>query len=165
MNKPLTPAAASTTPPLKPTADDLVLLAQAQEAELAARDLYDAAIAANDWSETQATLMVALRESHEAYVQSLGAMLGALATGTPSGELTSAFEVGMTGAAATDILVAAIGLEAALVAAHLGVLGQLTAVDGAAMVASIVMAEGRHGTALADLGGATDLTGLLMVEA
>jgi hypothetical protein len=95
VNTQLTHAAASTMPPLKPTAEDLVLLAGAQEAELAARDLYDAGIAAASWTEEQATLMVALRESHEAYAQSLSAMLGVKGSGVASADITAANEVGM----------------------------------------------------------------------
>lgn len=165
MNTQLTHAAASTMPPLKPTAEDLALLVGAQEAELAARDLYDAAIAAASWTDEQATLMVTLRESHESYAQSLGAMLGVKATGVASADVTAAHEAGMTSADAAAVLAAAHELEDFLVTAHLGFLAQLVAVDGAALVASILMAEGRHGTALADLAGSTDLAALLGAEA
>jgi len=165
VNTQLTHAAASTMPPLKPTAEDLALLAGAQEAELAARDLYDAGIAATSWSDEQATLMVTMREAHESYAQSLGAMLGVKAPGVASADVTAAHEGGMSSADAAAVLAAAGELEAALVSAHLGFLGQLVAVDGAALVASILMAEGRHGTALAALAGATDLAALLGDEA
>ncbi|MEN9821770.1 MAG: hypothetical protein RLZ04_196 [Actinomycetota bacterium] len=165
MNTQLTHAAASTMPPLKPTAEDLVLLAGAQEAELAARDLYDAGIAAASWTEEQATLMVALRESHEAYAQSLSAMLGVKGSGVASADITAANEVGMSSSDAAAVLAAAQALEATLVAAHLGFLAQLEAIDAAALVSSILMAEGRHGTALADLAGATDLATLLGAQA
>lgn len=165
MNTQLTHAVASTTPPLKPTAEDLALLAAAQEAELATRDLYDAGIAAAGWTDEQAALMVNLRESHEAYAQTLGAMLGVKASGVPSAALTSAHEIGMSSADAATVISEAIALEDELVATHLGLLAQIAAIDPAALVSSILMAEGRHGTALADLSGATDLATLLGAEA
>lgn len=165
MNTQLTHAAASTMPPLKPTAEDLTLLAGAQEAELAARDLYDAGIAAASWTDEQAALMVNLRESHEAYAQSLGAMLGVNRTGVPSAAITATHEVGMSSSDAATVLAAATALEAELVVTHLGLLGQFVGIDAAALTSSILMAEGRHGTALADLSGATDLAALLGEQA
>ena len=64
--------------------------------------------------------------------------------------------------ALADVLDAAYTLESMAVATHDDILGKLQGTDGAALVASILIVEARHGTVLASLNGKTDLDDLLV---
>ena len=48
------------------------------------------------------------------------------------------------------------------VATHTDILGKLQGTDGAALIASILIVEARHGTVIASLNGSTDLDDLLV---
>ena len=60
------------------------------------------------------------------------------------------------------MLDAASALESTAVATHTDILGKLHGTDGAALIASILIVEARHGTVLASLNGSTDLDDLLV---
>jgi hypothetical protein len=155
------PATPSTTsPPLRPTPDDVTLLGFAQSIELAARDLYDVALDTDAFDDNTRAVVAAIRESHEAYATSISGLLGRQApqTAHPIAEdLASSFSGDLD-----SILVAAYDLESTAVATHLDILGQLTGTDGAGLLASILVVEGRHGTVLAYLNDATSLDDLLV---
>jgi hypothetical protein len=159
-----TPAASTTTsPPRRPTDDDVALLGFAQSIELAARDLYDVSLAVKGlFDDTQRAVIATIRESHDAYASALSGMLGRQAPQTASSMfdyLQSSF-----GGKLAEILDAAYGLESTAVATHIDILGKLQGVDGAALIASILIVEARHGTVLASLNGKTDLDDLLVNE-
>jgi Ferritin-like domain len=158
------PASTTTTtePPRRPTDDDVTLLAFAQQLELTAAGLYEAAIAGvAGWSDVQASVMTEMRESHLAYGNTLSGLLGKSAPGTRSEELFAEWKSQFTGST-DDVLTAAAELESAGVATHLDILAKLQGLNGAAAVASILVAEARHCTALLDLAGSTDLSELLV---
>ncbi|MFZ9629830.1 MAG: ferritin-like domain-containing protein [Ilumatobacteraceae bacterium] len=149
-------ATAATTPPKAPTADDIDLLAAAQRLELSLRDVYDDAIAnVAGWSDTQATVMVAIREAHEEFANALSATLGRKAPNSRSeiAYATLHLDTDVDPATAAAALAA---VESAAVATHQQVLGGLTGTDAAALTAAIITAEARHCTVLADLAGITD---------
>lgn len=156
-----TPATTTTTaPPKRPTEDDVTLLGFAQSVELAARDLYDAALATKDFDETQRAVIATIRESHDAYAAALSALLGRQApqVANPSlEELSSTF-----GGDTKSVLDAAYQLESTAVATHTEILGKLQGLDGAALIASILIVEARHGTVIAHLNGSTELDDLLV---
>ncbi|MDO8391811.1 MAG: ferritin-like domain-containing protein [Actinomycetota bacterium] len=151
----------TTAPPTRPTSADVALLAFAQQLELTARDLYDKALAATGWSAAELTVVSTFRESHEAYAQSLSGLLGADAPGAASPELLRTLGSGWAGAPG-KFLAAAYELESAAVATHADLIAQLQGTDALSLIASIQIAEARHGTVLADMAGMTELPDLLV---
>jgi hypothetical protein len=153
----------TTTPPQRPTDDDVTLLGFAQQVELTSQALYDEAIALGGWSDAQAAVIAAIREAHQAYAQSLSGLLGRKAPGLMSKPLFDSLRSDFSGSA-DGVLSAAYDLESSLVATHLDVLAKLQGTDAAALLASIVSNEARHGTVLADLAGKSDEATLLVFE-
>jgi Asp/Glu/hydantoin racemase len=122
--------------------------AEAIAIELAARDLYDAAIAAG----ASDPLWEALREQHESYAQRLAGLIGATAAGADAdmfGELEGTFGV-------ADPAAAAVELENTLVAGHVARLGEVSGTELVSALASIVAAESRHAVVTGRLAGETD---------
>lgn len=158
-----TASAAAATPPKSPTADDIELLAAANRLELTLREIYDDAIGGvAGWSDEQAAVMVAIREAHEEFANALSGVLGADAPGERSEVVYAQLRNSAKGTP-DEVIVAMWGVESAAVATHLAVLGQLEGTNGAALTASIQIAEARHGTMLAALAGITDRS-LLLVD-
>lgn len=152
----------TTAPPKRPTTDDVTLLATAQQVELAATKLYSDAITnVKGWSDDQAAVMVAMREAHLAFANSLSGLLGKPAPGTPLEAVLTAAGPGFQGDP-TSVIKAAADLESTAVATHTDVLSKLQGVNGAALIASIQIAEARHTTVLRDLAGSSDLAELLV---
>ncbi len=141
----------ATTPPRRPTAADVELLAFAQSAELTARDLYEQAVAQGAGGDHVASL-VALGAHHDAYAQSLSALLGTDAPQTRNDELFDALKSGF-GSDTESTALSAHELENTLVVTHTDLLGRLDGTEGAALVASILVGESRHCAALAALAG------------
>jgi len=158
-------AAAPTTaaPPRRPTDADIDLLAATQQFELTARGLYDAAIAAGDWSDSELAVITTIRETHEAAAHALAGLLGGDAPGEMSQALYDSSVRGFEGSL-DDRLAAAYQFESSLVASHTATLGQLEGIDGAILIAAVQSVEARHGTVLADLGGQSDVSVLLVLD-
>ena len=137
-----------TVPPLGPTAADAELLGAVQAVELAARDLYRAAVDAG----ADDDVYVGIGENHQAYADVLSGLLGRAAPGRRDERLyaeeVDAFEQG-----GEELATAAYDLESTLVATHTALLAELEGVDGAKTIASILMMEARHCTVLADMAG------------
>jgi hypothetical protein len=150
----------TTTPPKRPSGDDVALLGFSQSVELAARNLYDVALAADGFDDNQRAVLATIRESHDAYAASLSGLLGRDAPQEVNpvfDEVQSTFS-----GPVASVLEAACGIEATAVATHLEILGQLQGTDGAALIASILIVEARHSTVLTYLNGATSLDDLLI---
>ena len=154
-------ATSEPAPPKRPTAGDEALLGEAQQLELTAVALYDVAIGAGGWSDAEASVMVFIREAHEAYAQALSGLLGRAAPGARSEKLFLALSDSFTGSAA-DMLESALMLESSAVATHTEVLASLESIDGSKLVTSIFINEARFCTVLADLAGKTDTSDLLV---
>jgi hypothetical protein len=155
-----TPATTTTAPSRRPTDADVSLLGFAQSVELAARDLYDVALGTTGFDENQRAVVATIRESHDAYAASLSAILGRQAPQLANPvveELKASF-----GGDGPSVLTAAYNLESTAVATHIDILGKLQGTDGAALLASILIVEARHGTVLAYLNGSTGLDDLLV---
>ncbi len=150
----------TTAPPKRPTDADVALLDFAQQLELTARALYDKALAAK-WSANQAVVVTTIREAHEAYAQSLSGLLGRKASGTANETLLRQFATAWAGTP-DKLLAAAYDFESAAVATYGEMLGKLQGTDAAQLIASIQIAEARHGTVLADLAGSSDESELLV---
>lgn len=152
----------TTAPPRRPSEDDTALLAQMLQIELTAQGLYVEAIGGVDgWTDDEATVMTTLRQAHLAYANSYSGLLGKSAPSTRAEELFNQWKSDFRGSTA-DVLKKAAELESSLVASHLDMLGKLQGTNGAALAASIAVAEARHSTVLLDLAGVTDEGDLLV---
>ena len=156
----IAPAPTTTPAPKRPTAADIELLAVAQTIELAIRDLYDAALAANSFEGATAEAVTAIREAHEAYAQSISGLIGADAPGIRSDKLYNAQRSNFSGSAAA-VAQAAADLENVACATHIDILGSLIGVDATGLIASILVVEARHATVLNIIAGATTLSNQL----
>ena len=156
----IAPAPTTTPAPKRPTAADIELLAVAQTIELAIRDLYDAALAANSFEGATAEAVTAIREAHEAYAQSISGLIGADAPGIRSDKLYNAQRSNFSGSA-TAVAQAAADLENVACATHLDILGSLIGVDATGLIASILVVEARHATVLNIIAGASTLSNQL----
>jgi len=137
--------------PVRPTEADTELLASAQAAALATRDLYQAAVAAGATGDHTATF-VSLAAHHDAYAQAISSLIGRAAPQARDDELFSANKSDFESDATTAAL-AAHTLENSLVAAHTELIGELEGTEGAALIASMVVIESRHVVALATIAG------------
>ena len=140
------------------TVAELDILRFAQQLEMSARDLYDAAIAAG----ATGAVWEAMSEQHEAYAQSIAGLTG-MSADSRNDEVYDALAPSFGSSAAAE---AAYDLESAATATHIEVLGLLSHRPAAELIASIISAESRHCVVLADLTGrGTDLTALLVNNA
>ncbi|MFM8530576.1 MAG: ferritin-like domain-containing protein [Ilumatobacteraceae bacterium] len=139
----------TTTPPRRPTADDIELLGAAQSLELTARDLYRAAVSAGVGGDHLASL-ACMATHHDMASQSISAVIGGDAPQTRNDDLFDSLESGFTG---DDVALTAHGLENSLVATHRFLLGELDGTEGSALIASILITEARHSAALASVAG------------
>jgi hypothetical protein len=155
-------SAATTTssPPQRPSDADAPLLAFSQGIELAIRDLYDVALGVKGWDDSTRAVLATIRESHESYATSLGAVLGR--QGTQQRDAVYDDLRGSFGGDTASVLKAAYDLESTAVATHTDVLGRLQGTQGVALLASILIVEARHGTVLAELQDSSDLDELLV---
>jgi len=150
----------TTAPPKRPTDDDVTLLGFAQSVEIAAFKLYEVALATDNFDENDRAVLATIHDAHRAYAGSLSGFLGREApqeTNPVYDETKSSF-----GGDRSSVLDAAYKLESTAVATHVDILKQLTGTDGAALLASILIVEARHGTVIAYLNGSTDLDELLV---
>lgn len=134
--------------------DDLALAGFAIKLELAARDLYDAAIAAG----ADGAVWTTMREQHEAYAQLLAGITG-LSANERDGATFDTLEPEF---ANSDPSEAAIALENTAAATHVDLLGRVEDHGIATAMASFVSMESRHATVLAGLSGQDDLDTLFL---
>jgi hypothetical protein len=130
------------------SADDLSTAESAIALELAARDLYDTAIAAG----ADGDIWTALREQHESYAQRLAGIVGVPAE-TRDDAMFDQLGIGFD---TSDPAAAAFDLENDIAATHIGLLGQVDDLGIAEAMASFVSMQSRHATVLATLAGRSD---------
>jgi hypothetical protein len=163
----------SSAPPRRPTDADVALLDSMQGYELAARELYATARRSIDWAAADSneegwlSVIDVFLDAHEAYAASFSAMLGRKAPNARNQDLVDERGADFS-ADATSALEAMYTLEADLVATYTELIGQVEGIDPAILIASIITAEARHGTVLANMLGkssADDLDDLLVSDA
>ena len=145
--------------PAKPTTHDSGLLAKAQAAELAVHELYLEAAKVRTFSDEQRQVLEVFGANHLAYAQVIGGAIGKVATNLRDDEIVREFRSDMFSPARA--MTALQELENTLVSTHTALIGQLQAVAGAELVASIAMVEARHAATLALLRLAGDVDGAL----
>ncbi len=140
---------------------DLALLGFDQGFELAARDLYDAAIAGG----ADDPLMETLSEQHEAYAQAIAGLTG-IPANQRNDDVFDEFSAGFSSGSLGDVLQTAYDLEATAAATQVELIAELVDLDSAKLLASIAAIEARHMTVLADVkGDGADLDALLLSTA
>ncbi|MEX1105441.1 MAG: ferritin-like domain-containing protein [Ilumatobacteraceae bacterium] len=163
-----TPPDASTTttaPPKRPTSDDATSLAFVREIELAAVELYNTALRGDAITDELRPTFEFIRQSHLSYGQSLGALLGQPAPPEPLARVVKALSAAFSGSDLMTLAAAAAELENIAVATHTEMLGELVGIDGANLIASILIVESRNATVLSSIAGETDLDALLLDNA
>lgn len=154
-------AQAGGTPPRRPTAADVTVLRFLQGVEWAAQALYESALAGGGYGDDLAPVMAAMARHHRAYGEALSGLLGPDSNGSPEEAVLSQFS---TRFADPSLAVeAAFRLEDTAVATHAEHLGVLEGIDGAALIASILVVEARHAAVLATAAGITDLDDVLSI--
>jgi hypothetical protein len=144
----------ASTPPGRPTAADTEVLAALQGLELAARNLYGAAIDAG--TEDEGGVLATLQANHEGYANAISGLIGAAAPQVPSDAVFDQFASEFESGDLETVAVAGYELESGAVATYLDALGELEGTDGATLVASILMVESRQAAVLANLAGQGD---------
>lgn len=158
-------ATTTTAPPQRPTNDDVALLQFAQSVELAVVELYDLALESDGVGDDLRALLTEVRATHLAYGQSLSAMLGVDAAGAASADVVDELADSFGSGDDPDTATAAYELENIAVATHTEFAGLLVGIDGASLIASILIAEARHSLVFGVLAGASDLDALLLTDA
>lgn len=143
------PSHPASVPPIGYTAEDAALLGAMQEVEIAARDLYQAALDAG----ADDDVYRGIRDNHGAYVDILSGLIGRSAGSLRNDALYQEHVGSFEESSGEALAQAAYDFESTLVATHTQALGELVGINGAAAVASIVMVEARHCTVLADMAG------------
>jgi hypothetical protein len=154
----------ATTPPEPPTGTDTDLLAGLQGLELAARDLYQAAIDAG--ADDGSGVLTTLRANHQGYANAISGLIGGAAPQARNDAVFDRFRGEFETSDVEAVAAAGYDLESGAVATYLDALGELEGTDGAALAAAVLIVESRHGAVLADmLGQGDDLDALLVIDA
>ena len=149
-----TPAPATTTtlPPRRPTEADIALLQFAETFELAARDLYRAAVDAGVEGDAFATMAA----NHQAYASVLRGILGVRGALGRADDVFDTYEADFASSDTAAVAEAAYGLESVAVATHTEIVGRLEGTDAARVLGSILVVEARQAAVLADVRGLGD---------
>ena len=139
--------------PTPPTSADRALLAFANAAEFAARDLYAAAASLAAFNDEEKALLIGFHDHHRAAGQAIAGLVGSKATNVRDDAVYAAFRQRISGSNKSAIFDALRELENTLVSTHLSLVGSLDGTEGSALVASILNIQARHATTLALLDG------------
>jgi hypothetical protein len=136
-----------------PTTADESLLAFANAAEFAARDLYAAAANMPMFGKEESAMLVGFHDHHRAAAQAFAGLVGSAATNEPSTTVYNAFRNRLTGDDKNAIFTVLRELENTLVSTHTALVGVLEGTAGIALVASVLTIQARHAVVLAQLAG------------
>ncbi|MFN3254682.1 MAG: ferritin-like domain-containing protein [Ilumatobacter sp.] len=136
-----------------PTSDDIALLREALRLELSARDLYQAQLDAHP-NGSMATAVKVMLDNHEAYAQAIAGATGLSIVDV--GRNDQVFDDNVEAFEASDFAAAAHTIEQTAVSTHTALLGDYESADALALTSSILVAEARHATVLADVLGVDD---------
>ena len=139
-------AAESDSPRRDPA--DVGTLNQALSSERAVVARYRSYVASSALADDERAVLLWFHGHHQAYCDALKAYLGPDAARDPGAFVPD------SGASFAVAAVDLAGTESALVRAHSAAIGSLKGTEAAALIASIVVVEARHQTALEELRGA-----------
>ena len=128
---------------------DINLLAFAQAAELATRDLYLGVVNRAAMSGDEQALLVLFHDHHVAYEQSLNGLLGKRAAVVRDDSMYASFLVKLS--KAEEIWATLLEVENTLVTTHTSILERLESAATAGLIASVITVEARHAAILATL--------------
>jgi hypothetical protein len=111
----------ATTPPGPPTSADLALLAGLQGLELAARDLYQAAIDAG--ADDGAGVLATLQANHAGYANAISGLIGGAAPQARNDVIFDQYRADFETDDVAAVAAAGYDLESGAVATHLDALG------------------------------------------
>lgn len=144
-----------------PTASDQELLAQVIGLELAASELYEAALA--NVSDDLKTATGVMANNHRAYAQAIAGASGQSA-GSADSDIVDENLAGFTGST-DEFLESAHTLEQTAVATHTSLIEEYESSHAISLTASIAVVEARHATVIAQVLGVDDLDVLFGNEA
>lgn len=147
--------APASVPPGRPSEADRELLGFAQQFELAARDLYEAAIAEGAAGDEDRVLQ-ACHDNHQASADALSGLLGNSSQGRRADDVFDEWVDLFTSSSLEDVAAAGYDLESVAVATHTDLIGQLEGVDGTRTIAAVLTMQARMCVVLADLSGRGD---------
>lgn len=136
-----------------PTAADQQLLRQVIDFELAAAELYAAAV--ENATDDLAVAIGVMSSNHQAYAQRIAGTSG-MSAGTADPAIVEEFLPGFTGSA-EEFFESAHRLEQTAVATHTSLISRYQSSHAISLTASIAVVEARQATVLADLLGVDDL--------
>lgn len=145
----------TTAAPQRPTGADNGLLAQIQGLELAAADLYQAAIDAGAAGDSDRVL-AAGRDHHLAAGNVLSGLIGTAAPQERDEDFFTEHQADFESGDLAAVATTGAELENTLIATYVDIVGQLQGVDGAKMVSAIIVGHARRATTLVDLSGQGD---------
>jgi hypothetical protein len=156
----------TTAPPRQPDDADLAQLAFIQSVELAAVNVYSAAITSGKIDAKLSPAVTLFKSHHVEHAQALAGSAGKAARNVANKAVMKKFS-GMIQQAASqnDVLAVLVQLESALAATHGQLIATLKATDSAATVASIHPTEHRHVAVLARTLGMNPVDYLLGFDA
>jgi hypothetical protein len=146
---PTTAATTTTLPPQAPQPGDVPLLNFAEAIELTARDLYQEAVSAG----IKDDVLTGLLNNHRGFGDIIRGRLGTRSDGVRDEDLYRQYTDQFKATDMKTLSSPAYELESTLVATHTAILGRLQGTDGARLIASIQIVEGRQAAVLADIGG------------
>jgi hypothetical protein len=141
--------------PNVPTDADSAVLDLVIGFELAVSELYRRKLEAGTGSDALADAVGVMAENHQAYAQAIAGATG-LSAGEANPSLVAALRNGFEGSD-EEFFAAAHEVEQAAVSTHTDALGNYESNEAILVTASILIAEARHATVLADLLGVDDL--------
>jgi hypothetical protein len=141
---------AATTPP---STADVALLAFANGAEWAARDLFAVAAGLPAFSDEEKAVLVGFHDHHRAAAQALAGLIGSDAPNVREDAVYNAFRSRLSGSDKGTIYDALRELENTLVSTHTSLVGTLDGTAASGLVASIITTQARHAATLALVAG------------
>jgi rubrerythrin len=136
-----------------PTESDKVLLFQLMALELAAKELYQAALEGR--SDDLAIVIEAMVDNHQAYAQAMSGATGLSADRTNEDVVADNLDA-FTGTD-DELFAAAHALEQTAVSTYTSLIDAWESTNAISLTASIAVVEARHATVFADLLGVDDL--------
>lgn len=141
-------------PPAQPVATDKPLLDGLRAVELALVDLYKDAMSTAGLSDDEKAIISLFESHHQAYADSLSALLGRDAV-SPRDQVTYAtYAVAMKAQSFDQLAPTLAEIESSAAKRHTNALASLNGLDGANLIASIISIEARQAAALLSVTGA-----------
>lgn len=145
--------ATTVAPPAQPVASDKPLLDGLRAVELALVALYKDAMSTAGLSDEETAIIALFESHHQAYADSLSALLGRDAISARDQVTYATYATAMKATSFDALAPTLATIENGAAKRHTVALASLKGLDGANLVASIISIEARHGAALQSVSG------------